>query len=204
MATLGDVADDISRRLVLDGSGKTAELYDCIRQAIRMNQRKRYWFLRTTGNVTIAAGAGSISVPADFSMIESVDLLADGYRYTHKSGQFRLMDWNDFKDTYLTSTTLPTGTPSACSLVNTTLYINYAPSTDLTAAFTYFKKDISLPTAAGQTSVWFDDGYDLIRSTAQFIMETSVMQNPDATNTEMLAMMKVLDDQHTFYERARK
>lgn len=202
MTTLADMVTDISLRLVLNGSGKDTEITNCIYQAIRMNQRKRYWFLRKIDSVTLTVGAGTVSVPTDFSVIESVDLIYLTQRYTNKTG-FRLLDFDEFKRLYMISTTMPSGTPTACALLNRTLYVNYLPTVEMTLDFTYFQKDAALPSSA-QTSVWFDDGYDLIRSTAQYLMESSVLQNPDASPSEMNGMQAVLDEQHTFYERARR
>jgi hypothetical protein len=201
MATIEEACTAIKSRLVLIGTAKDADIYSSIRSAIKLLQRKRYWFLRKTSDVTLSVGADSVSVPTDFAMMESADLVYSGRRYSDKQG-FILLEYTKLKDKYFSTGSAANGQPSACALVNTTLWLSHLAEVAGTLKFTYYCKDIALPTAASDTSVWLgDDGYDAVVSLAQYIYEKEYLQRPDADPSSALGYQTRLDENHTFYER---
>jgi len=200
MATLLDIRTAIKGALIIEGTEEDALIDNAIRAAIRLMQRKRFWFLHKITTVTLSSGALSVSVPDDFAMMDTVGLIDGTNRYTENNG-FALLEYDNFKDQYLTTNIAYQGRPLACSLFNKTLYASHAPSADTTLEFTYYKKDITLPTADGDMSVWFDEGYDVIRSLAQYVYEKEWRGNPDADQAITLTYQKQLKNDHQFYER---
>jgi hypothetical protein len=201
MATIDEACTAIKSRLVISGTAKDSDIYSSIRSAIKLLQRKRYWFLRKMDDVTLSVGADSVSVPTDFSMMESVDLVYNSRRYSDKRG-FDLLEYTKLKDKYFSTGSAADGQPSACALVNNTLWLSHLAEVAGTLKFTYYRKDITLPTAASDTSVWLgDDGYDAVVSLAQYIYEKEYLQRPDADPSSALGYQTRLDETHTFYER---
>jgi len=201
MATIDEIATRIKTDLVISGTAKDVAIYDSIRSAIRLMQRKRYWFLRKSANVTLSVGAASVAVPTDFALMETVDLTYGTNRYSHNRG-FNLLEFTKLKDLYFTTGAAASGQPMACSLVNNTLHLSHLTDVASVLVFDYYQKDITLPETANQTSVWLgDEGSDVIRSLAQFIYEKESMGRGDADPAAALGYQTRLDETHTFYER---
>lgn len=190
----------IKSALVIKVATYDANIDAAIRSAIRLLQRKRYWFLQKTDTITLSAGASSVSVPADFAMPDKFSLIDGSSRKMHGYG-FDYLEYDEFVRRYYYEATVPTGTPLACALRNRTLFTSHAPSSDTSIIVDYYRKDTALPTLDGDTSVWFgDEGFDLCRVTAQFIYEKEYMQgSPDPAVT--LTYQKRLDQDHERYER---
>lgn len=201
MATFGEALSDIKRRATISGTARDTEIGDALRQALLTARGLPYWFLEKTGDVTLAAGASSVTVPADLDMPITVDLVGGGARYTHKNRTFTAYPYERFKSLYLTQSTLPTGRPVANALVNRTLYLSHTADQAYTLSFFYTCKDASLPTLEGQTSVWLDEGYDYIVQLALYIYEKEIKKNPEASDTGLLLAKKRLDTQHGMREQ---
>lgn len=201
MTTRGTVRENIKSQIGIAGTEYDSSLNLCIQEAIRLLEGKRYWFLRTIGQVALTAGASSVSVPADFSMMESADLLYSGRRYTHKCG-FELWEYDAFKERFLRTTTLPSGRPLTCSLLNRVLYFSHGSDIDATVEFTYYKRDENELTSDADTSVYFGrDSMHVVRSIAKFIFEKEAWDDEGAKQDITAAYQQQLDRQHEIYER---
>lgn len=200
MANLSDMRDEIKDNLTIRGTSKDTMIGRYIRAAIRQNQRKRLWFLRTIGTVAVASTDTSVSLPSDLSLIESVDLLTSSSRYTHGRG-FDLLEYDRLRQQYFNTATLATERPQACAQVGTTLYLSHTSDAAYTLSVTYFKRDASLPTADTDTSVWFDDGYDAIRSLAQHLFAKEHMATKDSDAEIPRGYMAMLMAQHERFEQ---
>ena len=200
MSNLSTIRSSIKAALVINVTTYDSNIDEAIRSAIRLLQRKRYWFLQTTGTVTLLAGESSVSAPADFAMADKFYLIDGNYRKTHGSG-FDFLEYDRFSAEYRRDATVAVGTPIACALRNTTIHFSHAPSANKSVIVDYYKKDTTLPTADEDISVWFgDEGYDLCRVTAQFIYEKEFLQGqPDPAVT--ITYQRRLDQDHERYER---
>lgn len=169
MTTAGDVRDHIKADLVIPDSTFDARILNAIHSALRSFRQFKYWFLEAQGQVTLLTGNSSItlSTVTDFSAPGEFEIVIGGRRYTHNDG-FPFLSWSDLKQKWWNDSPLPTGYPQACALQGSTLYVSHLSDDDYDIDLTYYKQDATLP-QAGDTSVWFDDGYDVIRTKAQVI-----------------------------------
>lgn len=199
MATVTDIVNDIKADLTLNGSDYDARLVRAVQTRLRELRGKRYWFLRAYSTLTTTANSETIDVTdtlADFSVIDSLDLIANGSRFTNYEG-FNRMSFDDLRATYWTESTIQTGTPEAWSIQDTAIYLSHKASTTFTLPISYYKQDATLP-AAGGTSIWFDQGYDVIRAGAQYIFkrDTQGMTLEEADKDMMLMAEAALGETH--------
>ncbi len=171
MALASDIVSRIKSDLVINGTDYDTQILDAIQSALRQLRGKRYWFLEVYDTLTATVGSSSVALPADFSTIKSVDLISSGTRYTNDYG-FDLLTFDRFRQDYWTTDPIPTGLPAACAYFvgDNTLRLSHLAAVAYSLPIVYYKQDVTLPTAS-QTSVWFDDGYDVVRSLAQFIFK---------------------------------
>lgn len=170
MTTVADVRDHIKADLIINGSDYDAQIVNAIYSALRQYRGKRFWFLKTTDVlVTLAAGDNSVALPPDFSAPCEFELFAQGVRRSDGKG-FDYLTFERLKREYWLTDPLQTDIPKACAVVGSTLYVNCLSSGTYSINCTYYRQDQSLPAVTG-TSLWFDDGYDAIRSLAQYIFK---------------------------------
>jgi hypothetical protein len=169
MTTASDIVTRIKADLEINGTDYDTQILDAIQSALRQLRGKRYWFLRDYTTITTTSSSETVALPSDFSALESVDLIANGSRLTSWTG-FQLLDFPSLRQIFWTTDPLYTGTPQACAVLNNTLYLSCLASAIYSLPIVYYKQDITLPTAS-DSSIWFDDGYDVVRSLAQFIFK---------------------------------
>lgn len=166
MATFTDLVNDIKADLTLNGSDYDASIVRKGQNALRRLRGRRYWFLRVYDtSLTTTADSETVNVTTtfdDFSVIESLDLIANGQRMTDKNG-FDRLSFDELRAQYWNESTIPTGTPEAWAISNGTIYLSHKSSSAYTLPITYYKQDASLP-GAGGTTVWGDDGYEVLRA----------------------------------------
>lgn len=172
MVTVSDIVDDIKADLTLNGSDYDARLVRAVQSSLRQLRGRRYWFLRGYSTLTATANSESIlitSTLSDFSVIDSLDLIANNSRFFNLSG-FDRLSFDDLRQKYWVESTIPTGTPEAWSIQNKTIYLSHKATATYSLPISYYKQDATIP-AAGETSIWFDDGYDVVRAMAQYIFK---------------------------------
>lgn len=167
MTLASDIRDRIKSDLILGGSDYDTQILGAIQTALRQLRGKRYWFLKTTGTLSLVAASNSVTLPSDYSAPDTFSLIVSGTRLTDGKG-FDFLTYERLQRDYWTTSPIPTGASVACAVLNNTLYTSHTSVIAYSLPITYYKQDITLPTAT-QTSVWFDDGYDVVRSLAQFI-----------------------------------
>lgn len=199
VATLGDIVSDIKSALVITTSDFDDNIKTAVRSAIRLQNKKRWWFLRETATLTVLGGESTASTPSNFSMPDKFVLIDGSYRRYDRNG-FDYLEYNKFTRHFRTTSTVPSGTPIACALFNTTLHVSHAPTANTSIICDYYKKDVTLPTADSDMSVMFgDESYDLMRVLGQFIYEKEFLQSqPDPGVT--LTYQKLLEQAHEQYE----
>lgn len=169
MTTAGDIRDRIKLDLVINGSAYDAQILAAIQSALRQLRGKRYWFLETVATLTLVPTANSLTLPDTWGAPQSFSLLYGGQNLSDGQG-FDFLTYDRLRYTYWTTNPLPTTVPRACAIVNQTLYFSCLSNSTYSINATYYAQDATLPDA-GDTSIWFDEGYDVVRSLAQFIFK---------------------------------
>lgn len=200
MSTVTNIVDDIKSDLTLNGSDYDNQIIRAIQTRLRGLRGRRFWFLEAYGSLTATSNSETIDIGAaysDYSATKSIDLIADNARFYDKQG-FDLLKFDKLRARYWSQATIQTGRPEACAVLNKTLYLSHKAQSAYTLQFTYYKQDATLP-GAGGTSIWFDEGYDVIRSGAMYIFKRDAegMLATEADYDMMVMAEKALSDQHT-------
>lgn len=169
MATAGDMRDQIKSDLILNGTDYDAQILNAIHSALRQYRGKRFWFLEAGATLTTTINSETVSLPADFSAPLDFELLYQGSRLRDGYG-FDYLTFDRLKREHWTTNPLQTTVPRACAVYSNALYLSCLANAAYSIPCTYYKQDETLP-AAEATSVWFDDGYDAIRTLAQMIFK---------------------------------
>lgn len=203
MAVLSDIRNDIKADLFITNATYDSQIDRAIRSAIRLYRKKRLWFLKAFDTVELASGESSVDLPDDFSAPAEFEILVDGVWKSDGNG-FDYYEFDRLKREYWTHSPLDSGTPQACAVVNGTLHVSHLADQTYTIRVTYFMQDASLPTES-QSSIWFDDGYDAIRSRAsQIFKRESKNYTPDKEDGSIAdAYLGALADQSIAYTGGR-
>jgi hypothetical protein len=159
MATHNDIINRIKRATERTGTTSyDTQISDAIHTALRAFRGRKMWFLHTTGDVTLVSGQSSVTLPTDFSLIETARLLVNGRYWTDKDG-FDYLPFNTLQERYRNN--LQSGTPRRCAIKDRTLFVDTTADTDYTISLSYFAQDATLPTG-DQTGIWYDEGEDAV------------------------------------------
>lgn len=169
MATAGDLRDHIKADLVINGTDYDAQILNAIHSALRQLRGRRFWFLQASDTLTTTANQEYVALPDDFAAPRSFDLIYGGSRLSDAAG-FDFLEYDRLKREHWTTSPLMTGIPQACAIYGGSLWLSCYAASAYSIPMTYYKKDTTLP-AAASTSVWFDDGYDVVRTLAQAIFK---------------------------------
>lgn len=169
MAVVSDVLDQIKSDLVIVGSDYDTQIVNAIHSALRALRKRKYWFLETIADLTLPIGESSLTLPTNFSTAWSFDLINTGEVLVDRNG-FDFIDLNEMRNNYYRVSPLPTVQPNACAISKNTLYFSSIADKEYTIPAIYYEQDATLPTTS-ETSVWFDDGYDVVRSLAYMIFK---------------------------------
>lgn len=188
MATLSDIVDDIKNDLVITGSDYDSRIKGAVRSSLRQLRKKRYWFLKTSDTITLISGDSSVSLPSNFGVDFSFSFVSGGKRYKDGDG-LDFLTYDRLQSEYHTISPLNTGTPRACAVWGTTLYFSDIADTNYTIDCLFYAQDATLPTVDSDTSIWFDDGYDLVKAMAQFIFKSSTPEFEATASDESLVKL---------------
>jgi hypothetical protein len=201
MTTLGAVLNAVKDNLEIADSDKDATINGFARTALRQLRKKRYWFLLKRTNLTLTASTNTVILPTDYSTIESVNMQVGGVILTKNTG-FALVNYDDFYAEYLTTTTVPSGDPTGCTVLDnvseSSILFNRAPTANRTVPITYYVQDATLPTASGDVSVWGDDGFDLWRALTQLLYQRYAQNDTAAATDEVTLYTQILNSQNDF------
>lgn len=203
MTDVADLRDHIKSDLTLNGSDYDTQIVNAIYSALRQYRGKRFWFLKETDTtMTLLAGTNSVSLPANFGAPGEFEIVANGLRKGDDNG-FAFYDYDRLKREYWQTSPLPTDTPEACAVANNKLYVDCLAVTDFTIYPTYYKKDSTLNLST--VSVWFDDGYDAIRTLAQYIFKRDAqgMTATEADGDMAQGALARLEETHLAREAGR-
>lgn len=188
MATLSDLRTQIKLDTRVNGTEKDTQIDNAIRSALRQLRGKKYWFLRAIGDLTLSSG-NSVSITATLTDFAAPDTfkISDGNTWRFDGRGFDFLTYENLERQYLQSVTLSTNIPSACAVLNGTLYTSHNVDGSYTIHCSYYKQDATLPTADAATSVWFDEGYDVVRALAMSIFKREVQGMSGAEDDSLLA-----------------
>ena len=173
MATLSDLRTQIKLDTRVNGTEKDSQVDNAIRSALRQLRGKKYWFLRAIGDLTLSSSASTVSITGTLTQFSAPDTfkISDGNTWRFDGNGFDFLTYENLERKYLQSVTLSTGIPVACAVLNGTLYTSHLADGTYTIRCSYYKQDATLPTADADTSIWFDEGYDVVRSLAMSIFK---------------------------------
>lgn len=186
------ILDDTNRdaSTLLNGSGtstyKTA-VGRAIVTAIKYMESNLYWAFRKNAVITILDQENSVSLPADFSSMITVQFNIGTTLYSLRQG-FVNQSFEDVLSYYNNSA--EQGIPRKYAIFNNTLYIYPLASGDTDFTIYYYEKDEFYPAVDGDTSIWFsDETVDLVRMKAMERFYHDTLQSSEIANTYSLAVI---------------
>lgn len=201
MVTVADVRNRIKADLrIINTSIYDAQIDDAIRSALRELRQRKFWFLEATHTLTLSVADYIKALPNNYGSMREVSLLTSDGRWKHEGTGFDVISYDLLRKEYWTTFPVPSGEPEACAIFNNNIGLSHRSNAAHFITINYFKKDTALPSAS-ETSVWFDDGYDLVRSKAQYIFKRDSLgvSGTDA-DLDMVAMHEaVLGRRHEQY-----
>jgi len=195
VGTLSEAVDRIKADLVISGTVYDSQIKEALRSALRSLRGKRYWFLRGTYSLTLTEGDSYETLPTDFSVPDKASYVAQGMRYSDKSG-FNTVPYQ--KLVYDHYSVIQTGQPVSCAYNGDKIYFSHVADTNYTIDLEYFTQDSTLPTADADATVWGDEGYDVWVQLGKIIFKRASAEfNPSQADDNMLAFYtSQLDTQH--------
>lgn len=166
--TVATTREEIKSNLVIVGTIYDTQIDAAIRSALRQLRIRQFWFLETLADLSLSSGASTLTLPTNFASAGTFDIISGGSRYSD-GDRFDFLSLEDLRAKYYTTDPISTGTPEACAISGTTLYFSHISDQAYTIPSIYYAKDVT--TAEGDTSIWEDDGYDVLRSMAQYIFK---------------------------------
>lgn len=168
--TLGALAErilDETKQNVASGQSQLPFIKDSIRSAIRLVNGSRLWFLEKTDTDTLLTSTNSVVFPSDYAALELLRVKINGKWTSSDDTGFSEVGFHEFKD--LARDDTQSGPPRIFTqYAGAFLFFPYAAD-DYIVELNYCKKDTTEPSSDSDTSVWFDDGQDVIRLKAKEI-----------------------------------
>ncbi len=179
MSSLLDLRTRIKNALALQGTVYDVDIDDSIRSAILEVSQYPMWFLETKGSVTLTTGSDSVALPANFASEENTRVLINGYYQNIKKHSF-----TELENAYRSK--LFGGYPQNYAFWGDNIYVDVEANADYTIDLTYHKKDAELPQDDTDSSVWFNEGADVVRLLAMSYFVTDVQQDELTANPDQL------------------
>jgi hypothetical protein len=167
------VFSDLYTRIEREVLKQTNTIYltdvkNAIISAIRYYEHKPVWFTEVVGtDLSITSGTDNVSLPANFASMKSLRVW-NGSRYLDETSGFEPVTFDELRRIKADNPNKTT-TPSFWALWAGKVYVDSTVSTTTTAPIDYYKKDTSYPSGASDTSIWFEEGQDVIRFKAMAI-----------------------------------
>lgn len=174
--TIAQTKERIKRDLVIPNSDWDDSIVDAIHTALRLLIGKKYWFLEDSKTLTVLSGATTVALPTDFGGVGQFTLIDGTIRSTDLRSFDFYSDFSRFQEDYRQDATVISGTPVACAIRGNLLHVSHAVTANTSIECMYFKKDASLPLAESATSVWSEEGFDVLRSLATQVFKRECMQ----------------------------
>lgn len=209
VTTVNDVISEIKSDNAINGTDYDPQLVRAVQSALRSFRGKRFWFLEEYTTLTLLSATSSVSLPSDFSApaAKSPFRISVSGAWAYDGFGFDYYQFGRLREKYWLTNPLQTGQPLAYAYVGSspgTLYVNCLANADYTLDCTYYKQDITLPTAS-QTSIWFDDGLDAVRAEANLLFKRNAQGFEPTQEDGAMARraMEALADTHNARQAGR-
>ncbi len=151
--------------MVNRGDGALTNIGESIVAAIRFYERKQFWFNETyTESLTLAQGDSSVALstlPSPFKKAFLTRVSVNSQWRGNGTG-FEHVSFQKLKNEIFTNPS-STGEPEYWAILGNTLYVDKAADQAYTLSMGYVYGDTILPSADGDTSIWFDEARELIK-----------------------------------------
>lgn len=176
LLTLADlraqVEDDLAR------TDLTSQVVFAIGSAIRAYEGERFYFNETADQtLTLSVGVASVpwaSLPRNFLTIDAIRFLMPGSTNVFSTMIKRSYDW--IVEQRNIGITAP---PSEYCVYNNALMFDCSDSVDNTLMLDGLLK-LSTASSSNDTSVWFNDAVDLIRSRTRYEINVNILKDGEA------------------------
>lgn len=190
--TLGDMKTRLLSEVNKDATGTqegvtfAVHAQNSILAALVYYQGEEFTFLEGNATPTLSSGESSEELPTDYHTPVNLRIQVNN-EWRGEKQNFKQTTIKDIKDRRTTSST---GTPERWADWNGNIEFDVVADANYTLDFDYFKADATLPAADTVSSVFFDEGRDLIleRSKAYFyenVLHDSDMAAPHKQNAVM-------------------
>lgn len=170
------IKNDVNR----PSSSNDTAVKESINTAIRFYNGRRLWFLEEKETLTLLNGDSSVALPDDFQSMLKLKYLYNNFWYSERNG-FMETTWESLED--LAENSTATGRPKWWALFGDRIYFDVMANDDFTIDISYIKGDVTEPSADGDTSVFFDEGQDLIRYKAESFLYSDYLHDSDGAGT---------------------
>jgi hypothetical protein len=188
--TLSELRERIKREIAREDTNINTVVDEAIRTAIRYWEYTRAWFNVARSTITLAANSDNVSLPSDYKYPIDVRLLSGGV-YLGENNGFTPLTWEEFEEESTDSNV--TGQPGFWSSLGNTLYAYPTPTSAYTIRLSYVQGDATSPEADGDSSVWFDEGQDVIRNHAIGELYSSAFGEPELGASYKLLAQEYFD-----------
>lgn len=203
MANLLDIRTRMKADLAIQGTVYDTQIDDAIRSAIRMHEQQPMWFLEAETTKTLSIGTDEITLPTDFASPIFFRLLSNNVYYSDGCGFDMVDTYSELLQKY--QKTVITARPSVHCIYGNKLKMDTLADADYTISILYYQKDSTLPSDDADTSVWLEEGQDVIRTFAMAIFKDESKQFEGAAN-DWVRAEKYLSDlraRNTYYQMGR-
>jgi len=177
MSNLVTMRSRIKNALAIQDTIYDDAIDDSIRSALSQYRNQPFWFLQKIGTVTLLTDSDNVALPSDFaSPMQARILVNDIYR--GETAGFIKQEFKYLQEKYKAQTT--SGVPQYYAYYGKNIYTDASANADYTIQLVYYQKDATLPQGDSDTSVWFDDGYDAIRTLAMAIFKDEALEYQSA------------------------
>jgi len=198
MANLLDLRTRIKNALAIQGTEFDTDIDDSICSALTELEQEPMWFLQKKDTVTLLTGNDSVSLPSDFAAPFNARVLINNV-YRDKQSGFQKQDFTVLEDLYRKQ--LTSGYPMNYAYWAGSIYVDVTANADYTIDLTYLKKDATKPSDDTDTSVWFNEGLDAVRTLAMAMFKDDVEQYDSVGNDWAKAerALNKLRERNTYY-----
>ena len=198
MANLLDLRTRIKNALAIQGTEFDTDIDDSICSALTELEQEPMWFLQKKDTVTLLTGNDSVSLPSDFAAPFNARVLINNV-YRDKQSGFQKQDFTVLEDLYRKQ--LTSGYPMNYTYWAGSIYVDVTANADYTIDLTYLQKDAVKPSDDTDTSVWFNEGLDAVRTLAMAMFKDDVEQYDSVGNDWAKAerALNKLRERNTYY-----
>lgn len=198
MANLLDLRTRIKNALAIQGTEFDTDIDDSICSALTELEQEPMWFLQKKDTVTLSTGNDSVSLPSDFAAPFNARVLINNV-YRDKQSGFQKQDFTVLEDLYRKQ--LTSGYPMNYAYWAGSIYVDVTANADYIIDLTYLQKDAVKPSDDTDTSVWFNEGLDAVRTLAMAMFKDDVEQYDSVGNDWAKAerALNKLRERNTYY-----